>query len=90
MAPRQLNPSQIRILSTLLKGESIMKGGDLARQSGVTNLDALSTDLAPLVAEGLVEATGNASGDDIFYAVFAIRPSNMKTVDDLVRRASEA
>ena len=84
----QLNPGQVRILNTLLKGQSIMKGGDLARESGVTDLDALADYIKPLVEEGVVEATGSALGDDIFYAVFAIRPSNMKAVDDLVRRVS--
>ena len=83
-----LNPGQVRILNTLLKGQSIMKGGDLARESGVTDLDALAKNIKPLVENGLVEATGSAMGDDIFYAVFAIRPSNMQGVDDLVRRSS--
>lgn len=86
----ELNAGQVRILNTLLKGQSIMKGGDLARESGVTDLDDLATNIKPLVAQGLVEASGSAMGDDIFYAVFAIRPSNMKSVSEVVRRASPA
>ena len=86
----ELNAGQVRILNTLLKGQSIMKGGDLARESGVTDLDDLASNIKPLVAHGLVEASGSAMGDDIFYAVFAIRPSNMKNVSEVVRRASPA
>jgi hypothetical protein len=88
--PMELNPGQVRILHTLLTGQSIMKGGDLARESGVTDLGELAQNINPLVIEGLVEASGSAMGDDIFYAVFAIRPSKMTTVAERVRRASPA
>lgn len=88
MEPGKLNDKQVRILTALLRGDSVMRGGDLARQAGVKNLKELADDLAPLISQGLVQATGPIEGEDVFYAVFAVRPSDMKKVDDLVRRAS--
>lgn len=90
VAPSSLSASQVRILGALLEDESILKGGDLARRSGHRDLDALAKDVTPLVEAGLVHVAGPLDDADVFYTVFAIRPSDMKTAEALVRRAAEA
>jgi len=89
-APKTLTPGQVRILSALLQDESVMKGSDLARRSGYKDLEALAHDVEPLIDGGVLHADGPMEGADVFYAVFALRPSNTELAQDLVRRASEA
>ncbi|HZP98687.1 MAG TPA: hypothetical protein VFB13_04055 [Reyranella sp.] len=90
VAPNSLSASQVRILSALLEDESMLKGGDLARRSGYRDLDALARDIGPLVEGGLVHVAGPLDGADVFYTVFALRPSDMATAQAFVRRAAEA
>jgi hypothetical protein len=90
VAPSSLSASQVRIVGALLESESILKGGDLARRSGHRDLDELASDVAPLIEAGLLHVTGPLDRADVFYTVFALRPSDMVTAQALVRRASEA
>jgi len=90
VALKSLTQGQVRILSALLQDESVMKGSDLARRSGYKDLEVLALDVEPLVSGGVVHATGPLDGADVFYAVFAVRPSNTEAAQELVRRASEA
>lgn len=82
----KLTDEQKRLLD-VLQETSVMKGSDLARYAGYKELAKLAADIKPLIEARLVQATGPTEGDDIFYAVFAIRPSDMETVRDVVRRA---
>jgi hypothetical protein len=83
----KLNAGQRRVLGAL-EG-ALLKGGDLARHAGYKQLDALARDVKPLIDAGMVQVSGPLQGDDIFYAVFGIRPSDVQSVRDTVRRASE-
>ena len=89
VALHSLSASQVRILGALLEDESILVGGDLARRSGHRDFDALARDIAPLIEADLVHVTGPLNDADIFYTVFALRPSDMPAALALVRRASE-
>ena len=90
VAPTSLSASQVRILGALLEDESILKGGDLARRAGYRDLDSLARDVAPLIEASLLHVTGPLDQADVFYTVFALRPSDMAAAQALVRRAAEA
>lgn len=83
----KLNQGQRRVLEAL-EG-ALLKGGDLARHTGYKQLDVLARDVKPLIDSGMVQVSGPLQGDDIFYAVFGIRPSDVSSVRDFVRRATD-
>ena len=90
VAPPSLNAGQIRILGALLEDESILRGGELARRAGCRDLDQMAKDLPALIEAGLVHVAVPLDQDDIFYTVFALRPSDRALAEALVQRGSES